>query len=75
MHFIVPLLITGLCSFPMWAEASASKHPPSKQQTVKVDNKKLTSKQQREIKKAVKQKKCVKALDKKTKKVYYVCEK
>lgn len=70
MHFIVPLLIIGLCSFPLWTEAS-----PSKQQTVKVDNKKLTSKQQKEIKKAIKEKKCVKALDKKTKKVYYVCEK
>lgn len=72
MHFIVLLLIISLCSFPMWSEAA---NASSKQQTVKVDNKKLTSKQQKEIKKAIKEKKCKEALDKKTKKVYYVCEK
>lgn len=71
MHFIVPLLIIGLCSFPMWSEAS---NVPSKQKTVKVEQKKLNHKQQRELAKAVKQKKCTKAIDKKTKKVYYLCE-
>lgn len=69
MHFIVPLLIIGLCSFPLWTEAS-----PSKQQTVKVDNKKLTSKQQRELVKKVKRKECKQGLDKKTKQVVYICK-
>ena len=69
MHFIVPLLIIGLCSFPLWTEAS-----PSKQQTVKLDSKKLTSKQQRELVKKVKRKECKKGLDKKTKQVVYICK-
>ena len=78
MHFIVPLLIIGLCSFPMWSEAGASKptNAPSKKQTiVSEQNKKLNHKQQRELTKSVKQGKCKKGLDKKTKQVVYICSK
>ena len=70
MHFIVPMLIIGLCSFPMWTEAS------TKQQTYKVETKKkLTYKQTQAVKKAVKQNKCKVAIDSKTKKQYYICSK
>lgn len=68
---IVPLLIIGLCSFPMWVEAA-----PSKQHTIKVEqNKKLNHKQQKELSKSIKRGKCKKGSDKKTKQVIYICSK
>ena len=73
MHIIVPLLIIGLCSFPMPSEAA---NAPSKKQTiVSEQNKKLNHKQQKELAKSVKQKKCKKGIDKKNKRVVYICSK
>ena len=73
MKYILTILISLAIMFPSYAVSS---NPPSKKQTYQVDNKKkLNHKQQKELAKSVKQKKCKKAIDKKTKKVYYVCEK
>ena len=69
MKYILTILISLVIMFPAYSEAA------SKKQTYQVDNKKLNHKQQKEIKRAIKEKKCTKALDKKSKKVYYVCEK
>lgn len=69
MKYILTILISLAIMFPSYSEAA------SKKQTYHVDDKKLNHKQQREIKRAIKEKKCAKAIDKKSKKVYYVCEK
>lgn len=67
------LLLTLSIMFPAHAVSS---NPPSKKQTYHVDTKKkLNYKQKKELTKSIKQKKCSKAIDKKTKKVYYICEK
>ena len=70
MKYILTLLISLAIMSPSYSEAA------SKKQTYQVDNKKkLSYKQQRELKRAIKEKKCTKGVDKRTKKVYYVCEK
>lgn len=69
MNFIVPLLIISLSMTPfMYVEAA------SKKQTIKTEQKKLSYSEQRKAEKLVKKKKCSKAIDTKTKKVYYICE-
>lgn len=70
MNFIVPLLIISLSLTPFICVEAVSK-----KQTIKTEQKKLSSSEQRKAEKLVKKKKCSKAIDTKTKKVYYICEK
>lgn len=62
-----PVIIIALMCTPL-VEASVAKS------IVHVNDKKLTQKQTATLKKAVKQKKCYIAVDKKTKQQYYVCK-
>lgn len=75
MNLLIPLLILGLTTFPLWAEASQTPRGPTvkSKQTIVIVNKPLTYKQTQSVKKAIKGKKCRKGVDPKSKQVYYVC--
>ena len=76
MNFIIPLLIITLMAIPAYASGKVAKpvaYLIKQKQTVVVHNKQLTQKQLKEAKQAVKEKKCRKAIDPKTKKEYYIC--
>ena len=77
MNFIIPLLIITLMAIPAYAAnkqtAKPMAYPIKQKQTIVVHNKQLTQKQLKEVKQAVKEKKCKSAVDPKSKKKYYIC--
>lgn len=73
MNFIIPLLIITLMAIPAYAANKQTAKPIKQKTSVVVNNRPLTQKQLKEVRQAVKEKKCKEAIDVKTKKKYYIC--